>query len=149
MLQVIDRQVRALRSRQAVGSFKLGLRQGTYWGIRSRVADYRLGDALEADPRLTELLADTPTRLKKLDGVHQERLINWRYVTCDTAVAGGGAPPSVIQRPASRIRGRPRLIARLGAEGDPAGGALVRLGSPPQHTSSATASHPGRKPPNL
>ena len=86
MLQVIDRQVRALRSRQAVGSFKLGLRQGTYWGIRSRVADYRLGDALEADPRLTELLADTPTRLKKLDGVHQERLINWRYVTCDTAV---------------------------------------------------------------
>jgi NTE family protein len=103
VLQVIDRQVRALRSRQAVGSFKLGLRQGTYWGIRSRVADYRLGDALEADPRLTDLLADTPTRLKKLNGVHQERLINWGYVICDTAVrrwvTEGGPPPGGLPYP--------------------------------------------------
>jgi NTE family protein len=86
VLQLIDNQVRSLRKRQAVGSFKLGLRSGTFWGIRSHVADYELDAALDADPALTLRLAETPTRLKKLDAAHQERLINWGYIICDTAV---------------------------------------------------------------
>lgn len=86
VLHVIDNQVRSLRKRQAVGSFKLGLRSGAFWGIRSHVADYDLDGALDADPALTLRLAETPTRLKKLDAAHQERLINWGYVICDTAV---------------------------------------------------------------
>jgi len=86
VLHLIDNQVRSLRKRQAVGSFKLGLRSGTFWGIRSHVADYELDGALDADPALTQRLAETPTRLKKLDAAHQERLINWGYIICDTAV---------------------------------------------------------------
>jgi NTE family protein len=86
VLYLIDNQVRSLRKRQAVGSFKLGLRTGTFWGIRSHVADYELDDALDADPALTLRLAETPTRLKKLDASHQKRLINWGYIICDTAV---------------------------------------------------------------
>ena len=86
VLYLIDNQVRSLRKRQAVGSFKLGLRRGTFWGIRSHVADYDLDDALDADRGLTCRLAKTPTRLKKLDAAHQKRLINWGYIICDTAV---------------------------------------------------------------
>ena len=86
VLKVIDNQVRALRKRQVVGSYRLGLRQGSYWGIRSHVADYELPDALEAPEDLTRALAETPTRLKELDDHVQERLINWGYIICDTAV---------------------------------------------------------------
>ncbi len=85
VLSVIDGQVRALRKRQAVGSYQLGLREGTYWGIRSHVADYGLTDPLDAPVELTRRLAETPTRLKKLADAQQERLINWGYVSCDTA----------------------------------------------------------------
>lgn len=97
VLKVIDNQVRALRKRQAVGSYRLGVRAGTYWGIRSHVADYDLPDALEAPEGLTRALADTPTRLKKLDPVHQERLINWGYVISDTAVRRWMMP--TLERP--------------------------------------------------
>jgi NTE family protein len=31
-------------------------------------------------------LAETPTRLKRLDDDLQERLINWGYAVCDAAV---------------------------------------------------------------
>jgi NTE family protein len=86
VLKVIDNQVRALRKRQAVASYRLGLRRGGYWGIRSHVADYKLPDPLDAPEELTRVLAETPTRLKKLDGTHQERLVNWGYIICDTAV---------------------------------------------------------------
>jgi NTE family protein len=86
VLGVIDNQVRALRKRQAVGSYKLGLRTGAYWGVRSHVADYSLPDALPVSETVVRALAETPTRLKKLDAAHQERLVNWGYAICDTAV---------------------------------------------------------------
>ena len=83
---VIDSQVRALRKRQAIGGFVRGDREGTYWGIRSHIADYRLEDALPCPPDQTLELARTPTRLKSMDRVVQERLINWGYAVCDAAM---------------------------------------------------------------
>jgi NTE family protein len=107
VLKVIDNQVRALRKRQAVASYKLELRKGAYWGIRSHVPDYELEDALDADPGLTRALAETPTRLKKLDDRHQERLINWGYVICDAAVRkwvrDGLEPPGGLPYPAAGL----------------------------------------------
>src|SRR5438445_13659891 len=38
--ELIDNQVRSLRKRQVIGSYNAGERKGTYWGIRSDVADY-------------------------------------------------------------------------------------------------------------
>ena len=61
---LIDNQVRSLRKRQVVGSFETKLRQGTYWGIRSHVADYHLPDPLPCPPDKTQILGDTATRLK-------------------------------------------------------------------------------------
>jgi len=91
VLKVVDNQVRSLRKRQAIAGYKAAPnskehREGTYWGIRSRVAKYNLGSSLPAPPKQTERLAKVPTRLKKLDRVTQERLVNWGYVICDTAM---------------------------------------------------------------
>lgn len=104
VLKVIDNQVRSLRTRQAVGSYEAGLRQGTYWGIRS---DVKLPDAFEAPRELTRSLAETPTRLAKLDAVHQERLINWGFVSSDAAlrtwVVPGTARPDRLPYPGAGL----------------------------------------------
>ncbi len=86
VIGVIDSQVRALRKRQAIDGFKRGDREGTYWGIRTDIGDYGLQDALPCPPDQTLVLARTATRLKKMDSVLQERLINWGYAVCDAAL---------------------------------------------------------------
>jgi NTE family protein len=98
VLDLIDNQVRSLRKRQLISSYRLPAadrdhRRGAYWGIRSDVADYRL-PTLAAYPfgsihcplAKTIALAETPTRLKALDAVAQEKLINWGYAICDVAL---------------------------------------------------------------
>jgi NTE family protein len=86
VVDLVDNQVRSLRKRQVIDSFRLGNRQGTYWGIRSNIAKYRLADAFDCPHENTLALADTPTRLKRLDKPWQERLINWGYAVCDAAI---------------------------------------------------------------
>jgi NTE family protein len=86
VLGVIDNQVRSLRKRQCVDAFKAKERHGAYWGIRSDVADYHLHDALPAPHEATMALATLSTRLARLDGVVQERLINWGYAACDAGM---------------------------------------------------------------
>jgi NTE family protein len=86
VLNLIDNQVRALRKRQAVDSFKSGARKGAYWGIRTNIADYQLADALPCPFDKTMELAETPTRLKRMNDNLQERLINWGYAVCDAAL---------------------------------------------------------------
>ncbi len=86
VLLVIDSQVRRLRQRQLIGGFLRGDRRGTYWGISSDAANYQLDDPLPVDPAQTAALAAVPTRLKRLDQPTQERLVNWGYLICDTAL---------------------------------------------------------------
>ena len=83
---IIDNQVRSLRARQVIDSFKSGLRKGSYWGIRTDIADYGVGGALPCPLAQTTVLAATPTRLKELPAVTQERLINWGYAVCDAGM---------------------------------------------------------------
>jgi NTE family protein len=107
VLGVIDSQVRALRKRQVVGGLAAGLRQGAYWSVWSHVRDFDLPDALAADDTATTLLAETPTRLGKLDAARQEQLINWGYAICDTAmrkyVLPGTPPPAALPYPGAGI----------------------------------------------
>jgi NTE family protein len=86
VLDLIDNQVRSLRKRQVIDSYKAGARKGAYWGIRTNVADYQLADPLPCPLVRTMALAETPTRLKRLDDNVQERLINWGYAVCDAAL---------------------------------------------------------------
>jgi NTE family protein len=84
--QVIDNQVRSLRKRQLLGSFQTGTRKGTYWSVRSEIEDYNAPDALPCPADKTLVLANTETRLKRLEPIVQERLINWGYAICDAAM---------------------------------------------------------------
>lgn len=96
VLELIDNQVRSLRKRQLVASFRkpesdtLGHRRGAYWSIRSKLAKFPLDDHMvRDDPASRKAVADlagTPTRLAKLPDERQERLINWGYAMCDTAL---------------------------------------------------------------
>jgi NTE family protein len=84
---VIDNQVRNLRKRQVVASYLAGYREGSYWSIRSHIGDYGppLG-SLPCPHASTLRLAQMKTRLKEMDDVVQERLINWGFAICDAAM---------------------------------------------------------------
>ena len=87
VLGVIDNQVRSLRKRQVIHAYRTDpKRKGTYWGIRTNIANYGLGDSLPCPHARTLELADTKTRLTKLSAERQERLINWGYAVCDAAM---------------------------------------------------------------
>jgi NTE family protein len=89
--EIIDNQVRSLRARQVIGAFEaperdLTHRKGTYWSVRSDITNYGLTDSLECPIDKTSALAAVKTRLKRLDDLTQERLINWGYAICDAAM---------------------------------------------------------------
>ena len=88
VLNVIDNQVRSLRKRQVIESFKdpNDEHDGAYWGIRTHIVDYGLASALPCPPERVLDLAKTRTRLKRLESERQERLINWGYAVSDAAV---------------------------------------------------------------
>jgi NTE family protein len=94
VLDLIDSQVRALRTRQIMALYKAGERKGCYWSIRQ---DYPAAGPLSCPTAATAVLAATPTRLKAMEDALQERLINWGYAACDVALRTyfdtGLAPP--------------------------------------------------------
>jgi NTE family protein len=104
---VIDNQVRSLRKRQLIDSFVTERRKGTYWGIRTQIAEYQLTDALTCPPERVTELAELATRLKRLESGIQERLINWGYAVCDAAmrryVIAGDAPKPSFPYPAAGV----------------------------------------------
>src|SRR5262249_52913597 len=108
ILEIVDNQVRSLRKRQIIEAYKNPNddHDGAYWGIRSHVADYGLADSIHCDPTRTLELAQTPTRLKRLEPEYQERLINWGYAICDTAIRAHvdrNAPKGVLPYEATKI----------------------------------------------
>jgi NTE family protein len=86
VLGVIDNQVRSLRKRGAIADFEAGRRKGTYWGIRTDIADYALPTSLPCPHDATLRLAAVPTRLGKMPEVTQQRLVNWGFAVCDAAL---------------------------------------------------------------
>lgn len=98
VLSVIDNQVRSLRKQQVVQSFRAGDRDGMYVGIRSALEGYPVPDPLEADPAVTERLANVATRLDAMPEDLQELLINWGYVIADAGLR------SHVDRDAARGR---------------------------------------------
>ncbi|HET7112802.1 MAG TPA: patatin-like phospholipase family protein [Pyrinomonadaceae bacterium] len=107
ILSLIDNQVRSLRKRQVIDSYKQGVRKGTYWGMRTNIADYALPDAMNCPFNETLNLANVATRLKAVDATLQEKIINWGYAVCDAAlrkhVDGSLPAPVGFPYPASGI----------------------------------------------
>src|SRR5262245_16536254 len=94
VLETMDRQVRSLRKRQLIESYRLfrhagavpGAREGCYWGIWTDIAEYECAHAMPAPVSRTAVIAATPTRLKSLSDADQERLINWGYASADASL---------------------------------------------------------------
>ena len=86
VLQVIDNQVRSLRKRQVVEAFQRGDRRGVYVGIRSDPDDYPAPDRIPVDPAVATRLADTATRLDRMQEPLQEELVNWGYAITDAGL---------------------------------------------------------------
>jgi NTE family protein len=86
VLNLLFNQVGSLRKRQVIASYQMNLRKGTYWGMRTNILDYDLPTAMNCPWDKTLVLANTPTRLKKLEPALQEKIINWGYAVCDAAI---------------------------------------------------------------
>ncbi len=86
VLMIIYSQVVTLRTRDIVEMYKIGIRDGSYWGIGSNILNYSLPDALVCPIDVTTKLAQTPTRLAAVENSLQEQLIDWGYAVCDAAV---------------------------------------------------------------
>lgn len=87
VLLLIDNQVRNLRRRQLVESYQAKIRRGAYWSIGHDLTnDFGTANALDCPFAMTDVLAKTATRLKKLDRMTQDRIINWGYAVSDAAV---------------------------------------------------------------
>lgn len=84
--EIVDGQVRALRKRQLIDGYQRTVRTGTYWGIRSGIADYQLDDPFGLPQASIDRASSVPTRLAHLDEETQRDLINWGYVIADTAL---------------------------------------------------------------
>lgn len=96
VLNLLYNQIGSLRKRQVIASYQMNLRQGTYWGMRTNILDYNLPTAMNCPWDKTLVLANTPTRLKKLDPVLQERIINWGYAVTDAAIRKHVAPAAPV-----------------------------------------------------
>jgi len=107
VLNLIDSQVRALRTRQVIALFKAQERKGCFWGIRQPVTTYSAGNVLPCPEVRTAELAATPTRLASMDDELQERLINWGYAICDASLRSyyrpDLPPPTAFPYPATGV----------------------------------------------
>ncbi|MHC1788677.1 patatin-like phospholipase family protein [Solidesulfovibrio sp.] len=86
VLDIITEQTRTLRRRQLVDDFKNKIREGTYWGIRTKIGAYGLPDPLVADNPTTASLAGIRTRLNHFSDKEQGQLVNWGYALTDAAM---------------------------------------------------------------
>jgi NTE family protein len=87
VLDTVDNQVRSLRKRNLIDSYERKDHNGTYWGIRTSFADYKLADdPLKCLTRNPVPLAEIPTRLEAMPSEVQNRLMNWGYAICDAAL---------------------------------------------------------------
>jgi NTE family protein len=86
ILNLIDSQVRALRTRQIITLFDQKERKGSFWGIRQDMRTYFKDYPFACSFDRTTELARTPTRLAKMDNTLQERLINWGYAVSDASL---------------------------------------------------------------
>ena len=107
VMNVIDRQVRALRKRLLIDGFEMGIRDGAYWGIRADIARFRAPGTLPCPLEATTRLANLPTRLNRMPDRTIERLVNWGYAIADaglrTHVVRDAPPPAGFPFPAAGV----------------------------------------------
>lgn len=90
-LLITSEQTRRLRRRHLIDEFEQGIRKGTFWGVATKILDYKLEEnglaaPMVSDNATTRFLSNIPTRLKKFSEKDQGQLINWGYALTDAAM---------------------------------------------------------------
>jgi NTE family protein len=83
---ILIQQTRALRKRMLMTDLQQQRYGGAYWGISTKIANYKLEDPMCSDTLITSNLEQIETRLMRLKGDVQEQLINWGYCLADAAI---------------------------------------------------------------
>jgi NTE family protein len=106
-MDILQNRSRLVRKRQIVDSFKLGVKEGAYWGVQAEIESFGVPGALTCPRERTDELARLPSRLKEMPDDLQERLINWGYAVCDAAmrkhVVPDASPPADFPYPARGV----------------------------------------------
>ena len=109
---LIDNQVRSLRKRELMAAYQLpadaeGHRDGAYWGVGTRITDYPVAPMGPGLDKAVQPLASIKTRLAEMDDATQQKLINWGYAICDSAIRSHLTPapavPAALPYPAAGI----------------------------------------------
>lgn len=108
VIEIIHQQVSSVRTRQLIDAYIRKERAGAYWGIGSNIDNFRAPTPLPAPVARTKFLAETPTRLKRVDERLQEQIINWGYAACDAAcraheIGPANVPPAQFPYPGSGV----------------------------------------------
>jgi NTE family protein len=90
-LDIATAQARGLRRRWLIDQFVRGERRGAYWGITTRITDYRT-QGTKISRALQERLWKLRTRLNCFDDSEQGQLINLGYAMSDAALRSNLAP---------------------------------------------------------
>ncbi|MDO8336165.1 MAG: patatin-like phospholipase family protein [Candidatus Saccharibacteria bacterium] len=93
MTDIMTNQQRALRKRQIINSFQdvdeNGAQNsygGTYFGITTKINEYKILDAMTTDNKENGNLKNIRTRLNSFSEKEQGQLINWGYALADAAM---------------------------------------------------------------
>lgn len=79
-------QTRALRKRWLIEDFEAKRKFGAFWGIGTRLSNFRGESGMTNDTTTTMALESIPTRLNAFDAQTQGRIINWGYALCDISL---------------------------------------------------------------
>lgn len=85
-MNITAHQARDLRKQALLADLRTRVRKGAYWGIRTEIRAYGLGDAMAVPSAKTHALAEVRTRLNPFSEEEQGELINWGYAVCDAAM---------------------------------------------------------------
>ncbi|TGD88108.1 patatin-like phospholipase family protein [Mycolicibacterium sp. CH28] len=87
VLSTVDVEVRRLRRRQIVGLLASHQRRGAFWAINTDYTRFAARNpALPAPRDATKALAMIKTRLKRMDTMQAQQVMNWGYAACDAAL---------------------------------------------------------------
>lgn len=85
-LDIVTDQARAVRKRWLIDKLERNELSGTYWGITTKINNYKLQDALVKDNDVTRGLREIKTRLTAFSDEDKGKLINWGYALADAGM---------------------------------------------------------------
>ncbi|MCF7847691.1 MAG: patatin-like phospholipase family protein [Kiritimatiellales bacterium] len=86
MTSIMTDQQRGLRKRILIERFIDKKFSGTYFGISTKIANYKFDDSMTSDSPVTAELKNLRSRLAAFNEEEQGQLINWGYALADTAI---------------------------------------------------------------